>query len=131
MTIDRSVWLAQAREVLSMDYPAQSGPLTVIVRSHSGHKCVFREPHPNGGQTGNVPALSPLERIIVETILAGGNKRVPLKTVKARARLTMASNTLYAIMGNLAEREPPVLNANAAGYVVVGVLAEKGGPHVD
>jgi hypothetical protein len=125
MSVDRAVWVRQAREVLAQTHPGARGDL-VIVLERGRHRVRIECPEEAAAAEDGrpAPALSPIERAAVDVILEGGNRRLKLDVIKRRGRINAAKSKLYNLLGNLAEREPPVLHVNRAGYVVVGVLAE-------
>jgi hypothetical protein len=116
MPTDRAAWLAQAREILSGDHPAQSGELTVTIRSASGHRTELTLP---ADATEGQPTLgtSQLERDILDVVRAVP-EWITAKAIASRLKLPCDSG-FRAILRNLTEREPPPLEASKHGYRLV------------
>lgn len=117
-------WLRESRDrVEEIKGAPAEGAVVVSLRDDSGEIASLTV-HPDDTlREGAGPALSPTERDIVRAVrVAHGNRRTTAKAI-AKEIGRPCDNALYTLLKNLTEREPPVLDSDQAGYVVVGVLA--------
>jgi hypothetical protein len=106
---DLAHFLSEARQILEEAY----GPLTeavhITIRS-GGREISYGWPSERIGAT--LVALSPREREILGVV---GAATLTAKAIAARLHC-QPNAALRAILANLCEREPPVLESGRAGY---------------
>jgi hypothetical protein len=117
MSVDRAVWVRQAREVLAQTHPGARGDL-VIVLECGRHRERIECPDETVLEDGRpAPALSSLERDILRVVSAAPDW-ITAKAIATRLRVLCTAG-FRAILRNLTEREPPLLEASKHGYRVV------------
>jgi hypothetical protein len=118
VTVDRAMWLHQARDVLAADHGPQPGRLLVVIRAESGARSAFVLTDGPDRRPAPAPALSALEDVMVAAVraLRAEGRRAFAKAIAARMR-TPCSSDFRAILRNLTRRVPPVLRSSTRrGY---------------
>jgi hypothetical protein len=111
--IELTRWLQHGRHLLEAAYGPHNGPVRITLKfAESDGRLSYLVPDPGDFETVSGVALSPLELDIVRAL---GDQTLPAKAIAARIRRPYDSS-LRAILANLCERQPAVLQSGHNGY---------------